>query len=180
MDLTILTDAELTDLQSSLQAERKRRAAEPLVDEARTEMVRDLVTAGTITGAESADDDTPAEDIPAWVNPGTDHTLMYMQGAIATHDGKRWRSEHPFLNHWEPGTVGVDCRIWRDITPIPEPDPEEPVGPPAWDGQGHYYAVGDLVTYGDPALTYRVIQAHTSQAGWTPDAVPALYGVVVE
>lgn len=41
------------------------------------------------------------------------------------------------------------------------------------------YAVDDFLTYGtnavgDPQL-YRVAQAHTSQADWTPDAVPALY-----
>lgn len=41
------------------------------------------------------------------------------------------------------------------------------------------YAVDDLITYGensagDPQL-YRVVQAHTSQADWPPDATPALY-----
>ena len=41
------------------------------------------------------------------------------------------------------------------------------------------YAVGDYLTYGtngvgDPQL-YKVVQAHTSQADWTPDKTPALY-----
>ena len=41
------------------------------------------------------------------------------------------------------------------------------------------YSVGDFVTYGensvgDPQL-YKVVQAHTSQADWTPDAVASLY-----
>lgn len=41
------------------------------------------------------------------------------------------------------------------------------------------YAVGDKLTYGtnsvgDPQL-YKVVQAHTSQADWTPDAVASLY-----
>ena len=35
------------------------------------------------------------------------------------------------------------------------------------------YAVGDLVTY--QGTTYKCLQAHTSQAGWTPSAVPALW-----
>lgn len=35
------------------------------------------------------------------------------------------------------------------------------------------YAIGDLVTYN--GSTYQCIQAHTSQAGWTPTAVPALW-----
>ena len=44
---------------------------------------------------------------------------------------------------------------------------------------GKAYAVNEMLTYGvngvgDPQL-YRVIQAHTSQADWTPDATPALY-----
>ena len=44
---------------------------------------------------------------------------------------------------------------------------------------GKAYAVGDFLTYGengvgDPQL-YKVAQAHTSQADWTPDTVPSLY-----
>lgn len=44
---------------------------------------------------------------------------------------------------------------------------------------GKAYAIGDFLTYGvngvgDPQL-YKVAQAHTSQADWTPDATPALY-----
>ena len=44
---------------------------------------------------------------------------------------------------------------------------------------GRLYAVGDFFTYGtngvgDPQL-YKVVQAHTSQADWTPDAAVSLY-----
>ncbi|WP_417051028.1 carbohydrate-binding protein [Dysosmobacter welbionis] len=44
---------------------------------------------------------------------------------------------------------------------------------------GKAYAVDEYFTYGtnevgDPQL-YRVVQAHTSQADWKPDATPALY-----
>lgn len=46
---------------------------------------------------------------------------------------------------------------------------------PAW-VVGKAYAVGARVVY-DGKL-YRVLQAHTSQADWTPDIVPALYVVV--
>ena len=43
----------------------------------------------------------------------------------------------------------------------------------------HAYAVGDFLTYGtnsvgDPQL-YKVVQAHTSQADWTPDTAVSLY-----
>lgn len=49
---------------------------------------------------------------------------------------------------------------------------------PAWE-MNKAYAVGDIISYGvnsagDPQL-YKVVQAHTSAAGWTPDATPALY-----
>lgn len=44
---------------------------------------------------------------------------------------------------------------------------------------GKAYSVGDFFTYGensvgDPQL-YKVVQAHTSQADWTPNTTPALY-----
>lgn len=44
---------------------------------------------------------------------------------------------------------------------------------------GKTYSAGEFVTYGqngvgDPQL-YKVVQVHTSQADWTPDATPALY-----
>ena len=44
---------------------------------------------------------------------------------------------------------------------------------------GRAYTTDEMFTYGindvgDPQL-YRVVQAHTSQSDWTPDATPALY-----
>ena len=43
---------------------------------------------------------------------------------------------------------------------------------PVW-AAGMSYAADDLIAYG--GTLYQVIQAHTSQADWTPDAVPALF-----
>lgn len=43
---------------------------------------------------------------------------------------------------------------------------------PDWE-DGKAYAVGDRVKYNE--LLYRCVQAHTSQADWTPDVVPALW-----
>ena len=44
---------------------------------------------------------------------------------------------------------------------------------------GKAYKVDELFTYGENAVgdpqLYRVVQAHTSQVDWTPDATPALY-----
>lgn len=44
---------------------------------------------------------------------------------------------------------------------------------------GKAYSVGDYITHevnevGDPQL-YKVVQAHTSQADWSPSATPSLY-----
>ena len=43
----------------------------------------------------------------------------------------------------------------------------------AWDGSSVAYAMGDIVAYS--GALYRCAQAHTSQAGWTPDATRALW-----
>lgn len=38
---------------------------------------------------------------------------------------------------------------------------------------GVIYGLGDIIQY--EGLLYKVVQAHTSQADWTPDIVPALF-----
>lgn len=43
---------------------------------------------------------------------------------------------------------------------------------PAW-AVGEAYAVGDRRRHGDKL--YKCVQAHTSQADWTPDTTPALW-----
>lgn len=46
-------------------------------------------------------------------------------------------------------------------------------GVKAWDPIAYPYKVGDRVTY--QGATYECLQAHTSQAGWAPAAVPSLW-----
>ena len=46
---------------------------------------------------------------------------------------------------------------------------------PMW-AIGRAYAAGDRVQHG--GTLYKCVQAHTSQADWTPDATPALWVVV--
>ena len=46
---------------------------------------------------------------------------------------------------------------------------------PMWE-IGMAYAAGDRVQHG--GTLYKCVQAHTSQADWTPDATPALWVVV--
>src|SRR5262245_59911328 len=54
-------------------------------------------------------------------------------------------------------------------------NPEQPAQYPAW-APNTAYAVGALVTYN--GVDYRCLQAHTSQAGWEPPNVPALWQIV--
>lgn len=46
---------------------------------------------------------------------------------------------------------------------------------PAW-AAGVAYTVDERIQYG--GTLYRVVQAHTSQADWTPDKTPALFVTV--
>ena len=48
---------------------------------------------------------------------------------------------------------------------------------PEWNGDGKQYAVGDRVTYNEKL--YKVLQAHTSQTGWTPTAAPSLFAEIL-
>lgn len=48
---------------------------------------------------------------------------------------------------------------------------------PAW-AEGVEYAIGARVRYGEHL--YRCVQAHTSQADWTPDITPALWTEVAK
>lgn len=40
--------------------------------------------------------------IPAWRNPGVDHSLMYHYGDVVRYQGKMVRSTHQGLNHGHP------------------------------------------------------------------------------
>lgn len=48
---------------------------------------------------------------------------------------------------------------------------------PAFDSDGHSYTTGDKFTY--DGVVYKVLQAHTSQADWTPETAPSLYAKVL-
>ena len=48
---------------------------------------------------------------------------------------------------------------------------------PKWNGNGVAYAKGQRVQY--DGVLYTVLQAHTSQAGWTPTAAPSLFAKVL-
>jgi len=47
-----------------------------------------------------------------------------------------------------------------------------------FDPDSHAYSVGEVAAFG--GVLFRCVQAHTSQADWTPDKVPALWTPVRE
>ena len=54
----------------------------------------------------------------------------------------------------------------------PSPTPTATASSGTWVAN-HAYAVGDVVTYNGHA--YKCLQSHTSQVGWEPPNVPALW-----
>lgn len=48
---------------------------------------------------------------------------------------------------------------------------------PSWSGAGVAYKTGDRVMYN--GTMYKVLQDHTSQEGWTPEAAPSLFAKVL-
>jgi hypothetical protein len=98
-------------------------------------------------------------EVTAWRQPQGAHDA-YPVGARVTDGGKTWTNTIP-ANVWKPGVTG-----WTDESaPV--------VG--AW-AFPVAYTVGQRVTY--LGLTYECRQAHTSQAGWQPPNVPALWLLV--
>lgn len=101
--------------------------------------------------------------IPAWRQPLGAGDAWGLNDEVL-HNNKHWKSLIA-NNVWEPGAVGSEL-LWQDITETPPSDTEE------W-AIGVAYSVDDEVKY--QGTTYRCRQAHTSQAGWTPPVVPALW-----
>lgn len=104
--------------------------------------------------------------IPEWQQPSGAHDA-YQIGDRVTHNGQVWESLVNG-NTWEPGSPGAES-LWLLVD---DDGGEEPTEPDAWQ-PGVTYAVDDIVTY--DGATYRCLQSHTSQVGWHPVAVPALW-----
>jgi hypothetical protein len=96
-------------------------------------------------------------ETPVWVQPTGSHDAWPL-GAHVMHDGQEWISDLP-ANVWEPGVLG-----WSLVDGGGAPGEWQP---------GVAYAIGDEVAY--QGVSYRCRQAHTSQVGWEPPAVLALW-----
>lgn len=156
-----LDDTEFQELLSwAVTEEKDRRAAQPAIEQAQADIVTELQDAGKLEKPEVATEEeakTDAAKVPEWRNPGTTHSLMYHYGDVVRYQGKLVRSTHRGLNHWIPGTLAFDGRIWEVIeeaTETPEdsesPETNEQPAAPAYrqpSGGHDAYGVGDRVTF---------------------------------
>lgn len=177
-----ITDQEFERIFDEIILIRQERQARPQVEQAQVQLITELQDAGKLDkpNASTVEEatQTPAT-IPPWENPGTDHSRMYLHGAVVAHNERVWESRHPGLNHWEPGATGVDSFIWADITSIVKPPAETPSGTTQDGTPVIQFAPdlpvqpGDIVEY--QGARYRVLSAHTTAAHWPPDQAHALF-----
>lgn len=95
-------------------------------------------------------------------------------GNHRAYDGKVYivRQAHVTQRDWTPDITPALFSVFNQATGA-EPDPETgetPVAP---------WIIGEAVSVGDRreyhGSIYKVIQSHTTQAGWTPDLTPSLW-----
>lgn len=154
-DLAAFTEQQLDALRTALEAERERRqvllSAPQIIDQVRE---RYRSAAGIHDGT-------------AWVQPTGAHDAV-PPGGKRVFEGYLWENTSgQFLAHspaafpsgWTKGAAA-------------QPQTPDPGQQPAW-VVGKAYKINDTVSY--QGKVYRVIQAHTSAAHWTPDAVASLY-----
>lgn len=173
-----LDDAEFQELLAwVVTPERERREAQPAIEQAQADIVTELQDAGKLEKPEVATEKEAKTDsvkVPEWKNPGTIHSLMYHYGDVVRYQGKLVRSTHKGLNHWEPGTLAFDGRIWEvigDATETPEDSEttEQPTAPAYRQPSGAHdaYKKGDRVTY-NGAVYESTINGNV----WAPDSYP--------
>lgn len=101
---------------------------------------------------------------PPW-EPG----IAVAVGDVLAWDGTLVECIQPHITQadWTPGLTPALWRVYRDVANEP--------ATPDWRA-GIAVQVGE--TFGYQGRVYRVRQAHTTQAGWEPPTVPALWEVV--
>ena len=140
---------------------------------------RNLTPANVWEPGESGWREVPAEDAvpPAYRAPTGAHDA-YAEGDRVTFDGAVWRSLID-ANVWSPDELMHSWFREGSVAEGEEPAPEEPAEPapetpdaPLW-APGVSLGVGDRVEHN--GVVYVVRQAHTSQTGWEPTNLPALF-----
>lgn len=157
----------------------REREARPQVEQAQAELITELQESGKLDRPKAYTLEQAIanpEGTPAWENPLTDHAKMYRSGDVITHAERFWESQHPWLNHWEPGATGVDEQIWRDVTDLVRPTEkpsEDTAGGVTPFKPNVQVQEGDVVEF--EGKRYRVLSAHTTASHWPPNEAHALY-----
>ena len=160
MDIIVgeLSDSELAQLYTEVVAETDRRQAVAVAEQGLVEAIEFVQNAHGVIHVQGA----------PYSQPTGAHDA-YTLGNEVTHDGGLWRSRWA-VNVWEPGTVDG---AWDRIGDAPDEPAPVPVDDyPAW-APNISVSVGDVYTHN--GVAYSAVQAHTTQAGWEPPAVPALW-----
>ena len=184
-----LPDADFHRLSDEMYVISREREARDQVEAGQAQLVAELQDAGKLEKPDAATVEDAQErpnTIPPWQDPGTSHELMYRYGDVLQHKGYIVRSTHPGLNHWEPGTLAFDKRIWEIIgtvdeqdnqdtgtegqEPDTEPAPTVPTAPAFKQPTGAHdaYKQGDRITYNG-----QVWESTINANVWNPDAYPA-------
>jgi len=112
-------------------------------------------------------EETEEEPEPPTTTEWNPESESYVTGDIVTFNGIEYIciQDHTSEQGQEPD---VATELWSEYT--------EEVGVPEWSGDSVNYEVNDQVIYN--GTQYICIQAHTSQVGWNPEAVPSLWSPV--
>lgn len=148
--------------------ERDRRQAIPHQTELITQLREsgDLEAPAAVTVAQTAD--IAPDEIPEWVDTGTNHARMYTQGNVVRHKGRIWESIIDLLNSWEPGND--NGLTWRDITDRFEADYDPNAPKPFVHPTGAHDAYGD----GDRVIfNGKIYYSTISGNAYSPDEYPA-------
>jgi hypothetical protein len=149
MDLTTLTDPDLEALRVDVLNEQDRRR---IITEAPARADQLAQQYESIMGDAPA---TPWADLTDRVGPG--QRIVWTDGETYRNISRAWLNTNDTPETYPQG--------WSQETGLP-PD----VAPFI---VGEAVKVDDLRAY--EGTVYRVLQAHTTQAGWTPPVVPALW-----
>lgn len=171
--IATLTPPEYQEVWSFVVSEEyERRNA----DRYTAKLVGEMQDNGELSKPEAATEEevkAGADAVPEWKNPGTRHDLMYHYGDVVRYNVQLVRSTHQGLNHWTPGVLNYDGRIWGILETPDEPETSETTEQPAAPafkqptGSHDAYKQGDKVTFNG-----EVYESLIDANAYSPEAYP--------
>jgi hypothetical protein len=157
VDLAVISDSDLNilyvDIMNEMAARQKLHTVPAQIDNLMLEY------------REAKDRNLDPDVIPPW----TADELYPIGYKVTYTNGKTYtcRQAHRSQSDWHPDIVPA---LWSVVATVP------PVGQdPTWE-PNVAYAVNTIVTW--KTKKYKCLQPHTSQVGWDPDLVPALWQLI--